>query len=108
MAYYNIKDREFKNLMDGVNARTFWGENMLLAVVDLDAHAIIPNHSHPHEQGGMVISGEVEFYIEGEHRLLHQGDIYVIPSGADHKVVVGANPAQVLDIFSPVREEYKY
>ncbi len=81
---------------------------MLLAVVDLEANAIIPNHSHPHEQSGMVISGELEFFIGGERRLLHQGDIYIIPSGVDHKVCVGANPAQVLDIFSPVREEYKY
>ncbi len=108
MAFHDITDREFKTLLEGVRARTFWGEKMLMAVVDLDAHSVVPNHNHPHEQAGMVLSGELDFYIDGNHRLLHQGDVYIIPSGVDHKVCVGAHPAQVLDIFSPVREEYKY
>ncbi|GAG89646.1 unnamed protein product, partial [marine sediment metagenome] len=28
--------------------------------------------------------------------------------GLDHAVAVGENPAKVLDVFSPIREEYKY
>ncbi|GAH02522.1 unnamed protein product, partial [marine sediment metagenome] len=30
------------------------------------------------------------------------------PGGVDHEVQVGGTPAKVLDIFSPVRKEYKY
>ena len=52
--------------------------------------------------------GELEFVIGGEIRLLRPGDLYIIPGGVDHEVKVGGTPAKVLDIFSPVREEYKY
>jgi quercetin dioxygenase-like cupin family protein len=106
--FYYPSDRDYKELLEGVNARTFWGENLLLAVVDLDAFAVVPSHSHPHEQGGIVLQGELQFTIAGETRDLMSGDIYIIPSGVDHSVIVGDTPAKILDIFSPVRKEYKY
>ena len=81
---------------------------MLVAIVDLDANAIIPSHSHPHEQVGVVLQGELEFTIAGEVQMLRPGDPYIIPGGVPHNVKVGPQPAQVMDVFSPVREEYKY
>lgn len=100
--------REYKELLAGVNARTFWGENMLLALVDLDANAIVPSHSHHHEQCGIVLDGELQFTIGGETKTLMPGQMYIIPSDTEHSVVVGSKPARVLDVFSPVREEYKF
>lgn len=108
MTYYYPESRQYKDLVSGVHARTFWGENLMLAVVDLDAQAVIPPHSHPHEQGGIVLEGEVEFTIAGETRMLKPGNLYIIPGGVEHSVIVGSEPAKVMDIFSPVREEYKY
>lgn len=108
MFFYNPTDREVKDLITGIHARTFWGEKIMLVIVELDANATLPKHNHPHEQGGIVLEGELEFVIGGETRLLHPGDLYIIPGGVDHEVQVGGTPAKVLDIFSPVREEYKY
>ena len=108
MYYIDLDTRDYKKLATGVHARTFWGENMLLAVVDLDANAILPSHSHVHEQCGIVIEGKLQYNIGGEIKTLTDGQIYIIPSGIEHSVVVGSQPARVLDVFSPVREEYKY
>lgn len=108
MFYPDLTSREFKKLLEGVQARTFWGEKIMLAVVDLAANAIVPEHTHPHEQAGIVLAGEPEFIIAGEKRQLKPGDLYLIPGGTPHSVIVGSIPAQVLDIFSPVREEFKY
>lgn len=108
MTFPDVNSRKYKTLSEGVRARTFWGEKMLMALVDIDANAIISEHHHPHEQVGIVLHGELDFYIEEEHRLLHEGEVYIIPSNINHKVICGSEPAQVLDIFSPVREEYKY
>jgi quercetin dioxygenase-like cupin family protein len=108
MFFYNPKDRETKQLLPGILARTFWGSNLMLAVIDLEANALLPNHSHPHEQGGIVLEGELEFTVGGEAKLLHPGDLYIIPGGMEHSVRVGPTPSRVMDIFSPVREEFKY
>jgi quercetin dioxygenase-like cupin family protein len=106
--FHHPKERKTKELLPGVLARTFWGENLMLAVVDLAENAVIPEHSHPHDQGGIVLQGEPTFTINGETRRLKPGDLYIIPGGVTHSVQVGEQPAQVLDIFNPVRQEYKY
>ncbi len=106
--FCDLENRAFKDLLPGIHARTFWGERILMALVDLDANAVIPNHSHPHEQGGIVVKGELEFTVAGEIKKVKPGDMYIIPGGVGHSEVGGPEPAQVLDIFAPVREEYKY
>jgi quercetin dioxygenase-like cupin family protein len=108
MYFHDPESRMTKELRPGILGRSFWGDNLMLLIVDLEANAILPNHNHPHEQGGIVLEGELEFTIAGERRMLHPGDIYMIPGGVEHMVQVGASPARVLDVFSPVREDLKY
>lgn len=109
MKYYHDSDkRQTKELAPGVRARTFWGEALMLAVVTFDPNCAVPPHKHPHEQAGTVLSGEIEFVIAGETKLLHAGDVYLIPSQVEHSAKSGRDPAKVLDIFTPVREDLKY
>jgi quercetin dioxygenase-like cupin family protein len=108
MYYYHTHDREPKELVPGVIARTFWGEKMLAAVVELNPNTELPMHSHPHEQVGIVIGGQIQFNIAGEIKTLKPGDVYVIPGGVEHGAKTFDDPVQVMDVFNPVREEYKY
>jgi quercetin dioxygenase-like cupin family protein len=109
MQYFNHPEtRDTKELASGVLARTFWGQDLMLAAVTFEPNAQVPAHKHPHEQAGRVLSGEVEFIINGEKRRLKAGDIYLIPSNVEHSAKAGPSPAQVLDIFTPVREDLKY
>ena len=109
MQYYcNLEERETKEIFPGIGIRTFWGDKMLLSIVDLEANTVVPPHHHPHEQAGSVISGELEMSIAGETRWLKPGDTYIIPGGVEHSAKTGDVPARVLDIFSPVREAYQY
>jgi quercetin dioxygenase-like cupin family protein len=109
MAYYhNPENRQFKELAPGVRARTFWGENLMLAVVEFDANASVPPHKHPHEQAGTVLTGEIVFVIDGESKTLSAGDLYLIPSEVEHSARAGDAPVQVLDIFTPVRQDLTY
>ena len=108
MYFCDLENRETKEIAPGVFARTFWGENMLLSIIDLGAGMSVPAHSHPHEQCGTVFSGQLSLTIAGETRLLSPGDTYIVPGGVEHSATTGDGPARVLDVFSPVREEYQY
>jgi quercetin dioxygenase-like cupin family protein len=108
MYFYNPSEREATEIVPGYRARTFWGTNLMLVVVDIDAQAMLPNHSHPHEQGGLIVKGKLELTVGGEKRLLKPGDVYMIPGGVEHSAVAGSDPVQVLDIFTPIREDMKY
>jgi quercetin dioxygenase-like cupin family protein len=108
MYFCDTENREAKEVVPGICLKTFWGEKMLLSIVDLEPGAVLPAHSHPHEQSGAVISGMLRLTIAGETRDLQPGDAYIIPGGVEHSAVAGSTLTQVVDIFSPVREEYKF
>ena len=108
MYFCDVAERESKEIVPGVHIRTFWGDQMLLSVVDLEVGAVVPSHNHPHEQCGTVITGEMVLTIAGETRVLKPGDTYIIPGNVEHSATTNGAPARVLDVFSPVRQEYQY
>jgi quercetin dioxygenase-like cupin family protein len=108
MYFHDPSTRGPKELLPGILARTFWGEKMLAAVVDLDPNTELPTHDHPHEQLGIVLEGEIEFTVGSEVKTLKPYDVYTIPAGEKHAAKTFDHPVKVLDVFSPVREEYKY
>ena len=97
-----------KELAEGARTRTFWGAQMLFSPVEVDAGATAPLHTHPHEQGGIIVEGELEMGIGGEVRVLKPGDMYIIPGDVEHYAKGQDTKAVALDIFSPVREEFQY
>jgi quercetin dioxygenase-like cupin family protein len=90
-----------------VRIQTCAAERMMLSVVDLEPHAVVAEHSHPHEQVGMLLQGRAIFFIGDEQKTLQAGDLYRIPGHVKHRVVALDEPVRALDIFNPVREDYR-
>ena len=91
---------------DGVIARRLDGEQLTLAVVELEPNALVPEHRHAAEQFGVVIEGEVHFRIENESRVLGPGGTWRILGDRPHEVRAGAEGAVVVDAFSPPRHDW--
>jgi len=91
---------------DTVRGRRIEGERLTLAVVELAPNAVVPEHRHEHEQLGMVITGEVDFTLDGETRHLGPGGTWRILSNLPHNVNAGPDGAVVLDIFNPTRDDW--
>ena len=93
-------------MVAGVVRRTLaHGSLTSLHELHIDKDAVVPLHTHPHEQTGYVASGRVRFQIGDEQIELSAGDGYSVPGGVEHGVVA-LEDAVCIDVFSPVREEY--
>jgi quercetin dioxygenase-like cupin family protein len=79
----------------------------MLNLVELEAGAIVPLHSHPQEQLGLVLRGEMRLVVEGVEHVLQPMDAYVVPGGIEHSATFGPEGATVLDVFHPVRDDYR-
>ena len=108
MFFYNIADRKPKEIAQGATIQTFWGENTLLSLVKMEHMVEVPRHTHPQEQSGMIVEGEIEMGVGEEIKTLKAGDIYIIPGGMEHYAKTYSSPALILDIFSPIRSDYQY
>jgi quercetin dioxygenase-like cupin family protein len=94
-------------MTDGVRARALFGDGAMLNLVELDPGAVVPEHSHPHEQLGIGISGLIVMTSEGQEFPLGPMDAMHIPSGVVHGGVAGPEGAVVLDVFVPIREDFR-
>ena len=94
-------------IFPGVTVRTCSAEKMMLSVADMQPHAVVEEHAHPHEQVGILLEGRALFIIGGEQKTLQPGDLFRIPGNVRHKVIALDQPVKALDIFYPVREEYR-
>ena len=106
MPFININDYEPIALAPGAKARTPSGENVMLSYLELEEGTVIPLHKHPHEQAGMRLKGKMELTIGEQTRLCEPGEMFIIPPNTPHTAKPVDGPATVLDVFSPVREDY--
>ncbi len=83
------------------------GEQMMMVLnTTLPGHSV-PTHSHPHEQIGMVYSGQARLRIGDEEREVGPGDFYCVPAGVPHSdTALSDEPFVMLDIFYPVRGDF--
>ena len=94
-------------IFPGVEICTNSGQSMMLSLVTFEPEAVVAEHSHPHEQMGLLISGHAEFTVGGETRILGPGDIWRIPGGVVHSVRSLGERVVALDVFHPIREDYR-
>ena len=90
----------------GCRMRTPFGQNLMLSYLEMDDGAEVPLHHHPHEQGGILIRGRLQLTIGDDTRVVDAGSLFLIPPNVPHRAVAIDGPATVLDVFSPVREDY--
>ena len=106
MPFIDIKTIQAIEVLSGVRIRAPYGKNLMLSYLEMEQGAIVPLHSHPHEQGGILLKGKMELTIGDEVRVVDPGAMFLIPPNVFHKAVAIEGPMVALDVFSPVREDY--
>jgi len=84
---------------EGIAAWILQGEKHQLIFFEMDASALVPEHSHDYPQWGMVIEGEMELTIDGKAGIFKKGDDYLIPVKAKHCAKF-LRRSRVIDLFS--------
>jgi quercetin dioxygenase-like cupin family protein len=106
MQHHQIEAIDARELVQGFKARFVHSENMTFAYWDVAEGALLPGHAHPHEQVVNILAGRFELTVEDDTRILDAGDVVVIPSNAAHSGKALAE-CRILDVFHPVREDYR-
>lgn len=103
----SIAEGPVLKVWEGVLGRTVEGERLTLGVIELAPDCVVPQHEHANEQLGLVIEGQITFTIGEETRTLGPGGTWRILGGVPHTATAGPRGAVVIDVFSPVREDWR-
>jgi quercetin dioxygenase-like cupin family protein len=101
-----LKDINKKTLSPGIIGQYVHGESTTLGYVTILKGSKLAEHNHPHEQITMILEGALEMKIGNETHMLTEGMIQVIPSNVIHSAFAHSE-CKLIDVFSPVREEYR-
>lgn len=64
-------------------------------------------HSHPHHQLVYVVKGRIRFDAEGKSWEMAAGDSVVVNGNVEH-AAAALEDSEVLDVFTPYREDYAH
>ena len=95
-----------ERIADGIERQMIWGEHIMVCRLRFQPHVVTAVHSHPHEQITLVERGRVEFEIDGQRRIASAGDLLHFPSHIQHGATMLDEEVVLIDIFSPIREEF--
>ena len=101
-----IKNSNPKTLVPGITGYYCHGEQMTFGYVELKKDSVVPIHHHIQEQITYILEGELDMLIGGEDCSLKAGMYHVIGSNVPHSAVAKTD-CKVIDVFGPVREDYK-
>ncbi len=101
------QDATAVEMFPGVVRRTLnAGDRTMLCEIELAKGAVVPLHTHPHEQIGYLSRGRLHFVIGDDEKVVGEGDSWLVPSNVPH-VVTALEDSIAIDIFSPPRDEYR-
>lgn len=100
-------DGETVEVVDGVHlTQLVANDRMSVQHFHIEPGSGVPEHSHEHEQAGMVTGGTLIFIVDGEEHVIHAGESYVIPGDETHAAENrGEVPVDGIDVFSPPRTD---
>lgn len=93
----------------GVSRSAFRGDNALMVMNWLEPGMEVRPHSHPFEQLAYILAGRVRFTIGDDVVEVGAGEVVRIPPDVVHcGEPIGDETAVNLDVFAPVRDDYRH
>ncbi len=106
MPLITLDDLAMREIFPGLRARVVHTDRTSQSWVEIDAGATFPEHHHPHEQTVNVLDGTLELTVDGTLHVLTPGRAFHIPPHVAHSGRA-RTACRVLDVFSPVRDDYR-
>lgn len=96
----------YKRALDGIEQKTLvHGDKTLMVEFLLQKDAVLPLHSHPHEQTGYLIKGRIRLTVGADVHEVMPGDSWCIPGSVLHGAEI-IEESVAVEVFSPVRKDY--
>jgi quercetin dioxygenase-like cupin family protein len=95
-----------ERLGDGIVRQMIHGDRLMICRLTLAPGIVTNAHEHLHEQMTIVEKGRVRFTLGLEEKVFGPGDVLLLPGGFWHGATMLDEEVVLIDIFSPVREDF--
>lgn len=104
--YILTDEMEWEELGGGVSRKMLgWDNQIMMVKVKFEKGAIGSPHHHFHTQTTYCAKGKFEFQIDGEKKIVKEGDGVYIEPNLEHSATC-LEEGMLIDVFAPVREDF--
>jgi quercetin dioxygenase-like cupin family protein len=97
---------ETEQTAPGITRQMVVGQHVMMVRFTFEPFLVTPQHTHPHEQMTLVVKGRVRFFISGEEHIVSAGSVLHFPPHTLHGATMMDEEVVLIDIFSPIREDF--
>ena len=105
MEHYTWESMDKEVMNERIWRKVITGDKAMVAQVFIAKGAVVPEHHHESEQITYILTGALQFEIEGSQIVVSAGQVLRIPSNVPHRAVALEDTLD-LDIFSPIRIDW--
>jgi quercetin dioxygenase-like cupin family protein len=95
-----------EHVADGIARQMIVGQRLMVCRLTFRPYLDTAVHSHPHEQITLVEKGRVRFSIGADTRVVGPGEVLHFPPGIAHGATMLDEEVVLIDIFTPIREDF--
>ena len=95
-----------EHVAEGIERQIVSGDKLMVCRLRIAPHVVTAPHTHPHEQITMVERGQVRYIVAGIERIVSAGDVLHFPPHVEHGATMLDEEVVLVDIFTPVREDF--
>jgi quercetin dioxygenase-like cupin family protein len=102
----NWSNIPFEKIAEGIERQMIIGEKLMICRLRFAPFTVTPEHDHPHEQMTIVERGRAKFFVDGAEKIVGAGDILHFPPMCWHGATMLDEEVILIDIFTPIREDF--
>lgn len=91
---------------EGIERQMVIGEKLMICRLTIQPRVVTPVHAHVHEQITMVERGRVLYIVDGVERVVSPGDVLHFPPNLPHGATMLDEEVVLVDVFTPMREDF--
>lgn len=105
-AFLVAEDKQWEQLGGGVERKILgYDDQLMMVIVRFEKDAVGSLHHHEHRQVSYVASGRFEVTIDGNKKVLQEGDCFFVAPNLPHGVIA-LEGGSLVDIFTPARKDF--
>ncbi len=105
--FSDFKCAGFVEPLAGIRVKSVCLDNVMMTYMEFEPNTDLPEHAHGHEQITMIHRGRLEMTVDGQTKVMKEGDVVVVPANIIHSAKTLDEPTIAVDAWSPIREDYK-
>ena len=100
MTFWELAGLELEEFRTGITSKAKFGENLIMTCMEIGPGLEDKGHTHPFDQCGIVLNGEIEMFIGEERKRLYSNEVYFIHAGESHGWKTYEDAVRLLDVSS--------